>query len=55
MLRRTLVLMILALAIPTVALAAKPQASTSKSKAAPEGDLHPQGDTLELHSRLDHC
>ena len=36
MLKRTLVVVILALAIPTVALAAKPQASTSKGKAAPK-------------------
>jgi hypothetical protein len=36
MLKRTLALVILALAIPTVALAAKPQASTSKGKAAPK-------------------
>ena len=36
MLKRTLVVASLALAIPTVALAAKPQASTSKSKAAPK-------------------
>ena len=36
MLKRTLVVVTLALATPTVALAAKPQASTSKGKAAPK-------------------
>jgi hypothetical protein len=36
MLRKTLALAVLALAIPTVALAAKPPTHTNKSKAAPK-------------------